>query len=99
MLRHPVQTSGRSDKKWIFGEFSNVDHKNVFSPIERRCSGRTGSDINMRISLLETRNRAGCTEGGHMVTSISTSGQQGHKVQNAKIAFCQNRACSIARYG
>ena len=37
--------------------------KNSFWPIGGRSPGQTGSDINMRISLLETRNTVACLDG------------------------------------
>ena len=95
----PAGTAGRSDKKWIFGEFLNIGQKKSFSSIERSDCGSTGSRINMRISLLETRNTFGCSDGARFSIFISTSGQKIPKVKNVKIAFCQNRSSSVACCG
>jgi len=84
-----AQTSSRSDRKWIFGEFFSIRQKKSFSPIGRSCPGRTGSDINMRISLSETRNTVTCLEQKKSSHFISTSGQKIPKVKKVKIAFFQ----------
>ena len=75
--------------------FENFKKKS-FSSIGAHDCGRTGSDINMRISLLETRNTVTCPHGARFSIFISTSGLWGLKVKKVKIAFFQNRSSSIA---
>ena len=94
-----AKTSGRSDRKWIFGEFLNMGPKKSFWSIGGSSPGSTGSRINMRISLLETRNMVGCSDGARFSIFISTSGQQGRKVKNVKIAFFENRSFLVACCG
>ena len=96
---YPARRAGPWDRKWIYGEFSNVHHKKSFSQIgEREISG-TGSDINMRISPLDTRNITTCPNGARFSIFISTSGPKIIKVKNVKIAFRQNMSTSIACCG
>ena len=96
---YPARRAGPWDRKWIYGEFSNVHHKKSFSSIGRSDCGRTGSDINMRISLLETGNTFGCSDGARFSIFISTSGPKIIKVKNVKIAFFQNMSTSVACRG
>ena len=96
---YPARRAGPWDRKWIYGEFSNVHHKMSFSQNERLDCGRTGSRINMRISPLDTRNITTCPNGARFSIFISTSGPKIIKVKNVKIAFFQNMSTSVACYG
>ena len=96
---YPARRAGPWDRKWIYGEFSNVHQKKSFSQNERLDCGRTGSRINMRISPLDTRNITTCPNGARFSIFISTSGPKIIKVKNVKIAFFQNMSTSIACCG
>ena len=87
---YPARRAGPWDRKWIYGEFSNVHHKKSFSQIEGREISGTGSGINMRISPFDAGDPLVCDWHIICAKTITTSGQQGHKVKSAKIAFCEN---------